>query len=111
MAGKRLTRDQIMQRKIGQLEVELADGSTVLVRGLTRGEGHKVNQMKDTRAQEVFALSRCMLDPSMSPEEISEWIDRDAGGEFSDFQTIVEAIQKLSLNVKGDQKEATKSVS
>src|SRR5215467_2380523 len=109
--GKRLTRQEILNRKVGQEEITLSDGSTVLVRGLTRGEGHTVNKLDNTREQEVFALSHCMIDPKLSAEEVADWIDRDAGGELSDFQRIVQAIQRLSLNVKGDQKEATKSVS
>jgi hypothetical protein len=105
----RLTAEQLRAQRVDQAEVELSNG-TVLVRGMTRKESHRVNQLADdTLAAEVFALAACLIDPPMTEDDVRAWQESDAGGMDSDFQRVVLEVQRLSKNAPGDGKELTKS--
>lgn len=106
----RLTRQQILDRKLGREEITLPSGDSVIIRGLSRSEGHVINRMSDSREAELFALSHCLLDPELTMAELSVWLDNDAGGDESDINATVRAIQGLSKNSPTDGKELTKSV-
>ena len=104
-----LSRDEILARKVhGRTEhVELADGSEVVVRGMTRGEASETSRIEDFEEIEVLALSWAMVEPKLTPDEVRLWRSQDESGEV---QKVVTAIQRLSGTGAGEGKEATKSV-
>lgn len=112
-----LTREQILARKVGSEnglnveEVPLGDGSgSVVVRGLTRAEGHRVGKLEadgNTFEMEALALHLALVDPAMSLDDVRDWLTADASGFI---QPVVSAVQRLSGNAPGAGKEATKSV-
>ncbi len=104
-----LSRDEILARKVhGRTEhVELADGSEVVVRGMTRGEASETSRMEDFEDVEIYALACAMIEPKLTPDEVRLWRSQDESGEI---QKVVDVIQRLSGTKEGEGKEATKSV-
>lgn len=103
----RLTAEQILARKLGQEEVDLGDGATVLVRGLNHNEAHQVNQRGDARERDVEMVHLGMVDPAMSREQVEAWFGSDGPGPLG---KVSEAITRLSGLAPGQGKDATKSV-
>jgi hypothetical protein len=66
--------------------------------------------MTDSREAELFALSHCLLDPELDRDDLSHWLDNDAGDDDCDIQAIVKGIQGVSKNGPTDGKELTKSL-
>lgn len=104
----RLTREQILSAKRGHEEVELADGGTVLVRGMKHAEAHELRKLKTVREQDAFMIATCLLEPEMTLDDVDAWFDVE--GSSGDLQRISAAISKLSGLVPGQGKDATKSV-
>lgn len=76
-------------------EVELSDGSTVLVRGMSRFEIHLGGKGTDDAAViEARNLSYAMLDPALSYEQVRAWMASAAAG--GDIARVSRAIRNLS---------------
>lgn len=107
-----LTREQLLARKVAgrTLEVDLGDGETVVVRGMTRGEAALMRErdQDDVIGLEAFALSMTMLEPKLTEAEALEWLTQE-GSEY--VQRAISAVQTLSGAADGQAKEYTKSVS
>lgn len=101
-----LTRAQILARKSGHEEVPIGDG-VVVVRGMTRAEGHASRRIDSDEEREIWGVARCLVDPQMSEDDVREWFAAAPSGEV---QPIVERILQLSGMMDGQAKEATKSV-
>lgn len=107
-ARKRLTRDQLLARRIEQEELTLPGGGVVLVRGVTRQEFHDISQVKNDRAREYATVAAGLVDPDMTVADVAEWASNGATG---DIQEVVIAIGRLSRMIPEAAKDATKSVS
>lgn len=79
----------------GAVEVELSDGTTVLVRGMSRFEIHLGGKGTDDAAViEGRNLSYAMVDPKLTYEQARAWMARaEAGG---DIARISRTIRDLS---------------
>lgn len=102
-----LTREQILNRKLGRETVELHDGSTVLVRGLVRSEGEKVQQAPEGAGRDAVMFHHGVLEPAMSAED---WLAAFDVLGVGDSNAIAGTIGRLSGMAPGQGKDATKSV-
>jgi hypothetical protein len=103
----RLTREQVLARKLGQEEVDLGDGDTVMVRGLNRDQAHHLQTLEVIREREVYMIAVGMADPEMTEEDVAAWF---AGDEAGALDKIAKVITRLSGMADGQGKDATKSV-
>lgn len=76
-------------------EVELADGSTVLVRGLTRDEIVEAQEAHpdDTAMRDNVCIAAGMVDPPMTVEDVAAWA---ASAPAGDPTKVSEKIQEKS---------------
>src|SRR6478609_7456716 len=101
-----LTREQILARKRGQDVVDLGDGSTVKVRGLSRNEAQHVADAKTTLERDAIMISLGLVDPELSPDDVLDWFGEAPAG---DVKAIALRIAELSGMAEGQGKQATKS--
>lgn len=102
-----LTRDEILARKLGRDTVDLGDGATVLVRGLTRAEAHEMTTRDTPRDRELYMIATGMVEPALSEDDVAAWFDADAAGALD---VVGKRITELSGMAPGQGKGATKSV-
>lgn len=106
MAGKMLTREQILARKTGRGTVTLSDGGTVSIKALTRNEALQVRAAESIREGDNLLISFGMVEPTMRPEDVDAWGDNDAAG---DLVRVSNEISALSNMATTSGKESTKS--
>lgn len=87
-------------------EVPIEDVGIVTVRALSREE---VKACKDDngKTQENKLIARGMVDPVLTPEEVSEWLDEAPAG---DSLAVMDAIADLSGMAEGAQKSGVPDV-
>lgn len=103
-----LTREQMLVGGRRNTETfTLADGGTVLVRGLTRQEAFAVQAAGDTpAAMEPVMISFGLAEPELSLDDVREWMAVALAG---DVQRLCDLISRLSGMDPGATKRATKS--
>lgn len=87
-------------------DVDIEGVGTVRVRGLSRGETFKVQQIKGTDAAEQRILAWGLLDPELTENEVRQWQDNSPAGEM---EPVANKIRELSGLNKGADKESYKS--
>ncbi len=83
-----LTREEILGRKLGNVELELPDGSgTVVVRPLNREETIAVGRVAEDDTSDAGTAARHdlithlgLVDPALSLEDVQAWAANDVGG-------------------------------
>lgn len=88
-----LTRADILARKLGRRVVELADAGTVEIRGLSHEEVTLGNKFTDINERTAYMVSRGLVDPELSFDDVVEWSQQGAAG---DIVQLAEAIGELS---------------
>lgn len=103
----RLTREQILTRKIGGEVVTLPSGGTVKVRGLTRNQAQQVQDAPEGIDRDSMMIHLGLVDPELSAEDVVAWFDVAPAG---DVLAIAREVSRLSGMLEGQGKQATKSV-
>lgn len=103
----RLTRAAILALAIGHEEVDLGDGDTVEVRGLSRREAAEVQKADEGETRDAVMISLGLVDPVLTVDEVSAWFGTVPAGHAN---TLAAAIMRLSAMGDGQAKEYTKSV-
>lgn len=79
----------------------------VVLRGLTRGETFRLDKGRelgklDVAAYERHMVSQCMVEPTMTVDDVAAWQEKDiAGGDLAD---VTDKISELSGLAKGADK-------
>lgn len=102
-----LTREQILARKRGRDVVQLHDGETVEVRGISRGDAAAVAETPEGKLRDAVMMSVGMTDPVLSVDDVLEMFE---DGKNGDVLLITAKIMELSGMAPGQAKDATKSV-
>lgn len=102
-----LTREQILARKRGRDVVELADGSTVEVQGISRRMAAKVAETPEGEERDAMMISVGLTSPELSFDDCMEMFGDGMNG---DVLLITAKIMELSGMAPGQAKDATKSV-
>jgi hypothetical protein len=95
----RATKDHLRKsnvRTAGTLEITLpSDGSTVLIRGLTRDEIVDAQERfpGSTKDRDNVCIAAGLVDPAMTEDEVAEWA---AGAPAGDLTHVSEQIQERS---------------
>lgn len=87
-------------------DYEMESGLVVRIRPLSRAEALRVNSMKglDLGGKEQHYLSRAMIAPRMTPDNVKAWQERGLAGDIGD---LVERVQVISgLSKKGEKAAA-----
>ena len=95
-----LTREEILNRKVGRRTVDLPGGGDVVIRGLSHGEvsaGQEQHE-SDVNARTCFYIATALVEPAMSFDDVVDWSTNGAAG---DLTVISEAIQELSGLTEG----------
>ena len=97
---RRATIDDLQTPRLDQEEVELSDGSWVLVRALTRDEVAESREVSTNRKgdidltkQEYELVSRSMVDPDMSAVDVEKWARAAPAG---DMVHVMDRVKELS---------------
>jgi hypothetical protein len=102
-----LTREQILARKRGRDVVELHDGATVEVQGISRRDAAMVAATAEGEERDAVMMAAGLTDPVLSAEDVmSMFVD----GKNGDVLLITSKIMELSGMAPGQAKDATKSV-
>lgn len=88
-----LTRAQILARKVGREVVELPDGTTVEIRGVTHDEVTTANKFADLNERTAYIVSRALVDPELDFDDVLGWSQNGAAG---DITTLAEKVSVLS---------------
>jgi hypothetical protein len=106
----------LLARRGGTEEVPIGDGS-VRVRALTldevedartaAGGGDKPSQKPDPTALKYELISRSMVAPEMTPDEVAEWLGGAPAGDAMSMMTVV---SRLSGIDEGAQKSRVSGV-
>lgn len=90
----RLSRADILARKIGKGVATLPDGSTVAIRGLTRDEVLHMQELTSTVAErDTMIVAAGMTDPKLTLEDVAAWA---ASAPAGDLTAVSDAIAVLS---------------
>lgn len=95
----------LLARRLPEDDVEVPGVCTFRVRGLSRAEALAANEL-DAEAREVFWLSRGIVDPAMTDDEIRQWRDATT---FAEVELVSNRIVELSGMGENSVKDATKS--
>lgn len=98
-----LSREEILARKTGRKTVQLPDGGEVSIRALTRDEVYKAEEQKSRGDRDNFIVSKALLDPKLSAEDVAAWGENGAAG---DITVILEAVAELSGLKQGADKSS-----
>lgn len=101
-----MDKELLLKRKAGlrTTTVQLDGGEIeVVVRALSRGEVKEVKDKYPQDQAENVLVSMSLVDPKMTPEEVTAWLDEAPAG---DSVAVMEAVAELS----GLSKEVAKSV-
>jgi hypothetical protein len=102
-----LTREQILARKRGRDVVELHDGATVEVKGISRREAAEVAEVPEGEMRDAVMIAAGMTEPVLSVDDVMEMF---VDGKNGDVLLITGKIMELSGMAPGQAKDATKSV-
>jgi hypothetical protein len=105
-APPRLTRDQILARKVGHGEITIDGAGTVAIRALTMSEAVQVRALEGRADQTYLIISLGMTDPKLSFEDVEAWGTNDSAGTLN---AISEGIAAVSGMTDGAGKDAYKS--
>ncbi len=101
-----IEKEALFKARLPEREVDVAGVGTVRVRGLSRPEGFEVKQVKGEREIEVAILSRALVDPTLSADEVRQWQAAATAGEL---EPVVTAVLELSGLVPPSMREAVNS--
>lgn len=79
----------------------------VTVRGLTRGEVLRLGRMEFDDVRDALTISLGMVDPPMTPDEVTEWNDAALTDEIDDVRHKIMVLSKM---VKDAAKEVYKEL-
>jgi hypothetical protein len=103
---KRLTREEILGRKVGHGELNIEGFGTVGIRALTMAEAVEVRALEGRAEQVYLIISLGMIDPPMTLADVEQWASSDAAGPLN---AISEGIAVISGMSEGAGKDAYKS--
>jgi len=109
-SSSRLTREDLIARRFRTGEVELSEGGTVAVRGLTRAEVQEAQRLADADdglPRDRYLIAYGLTDPVMSPEDVDVWAANAPAG---DTVRVEDKIAELSGLKDTQPKEDYKSV-
>lgn len=72
-----MDREQFLKTTLPERVVEVPGKGEIRVRGLTRGEARHMHglQENDPDAVDGWMVSKCLLDPVLTPEEATDWLE------------------------------------
>ena len=74
--------------------IDLGDDAAVTVRALSRGEVKRMKEDEDSPySLENRMIAASLVDPVLTPSEVSEWLDEAPAG---DSVSVVSAVSRLS---------------
>ena len=106
-----INKEALVKKRVAEREVEIPDVGSVRVRALTRAEVLELGiapgavATMDVAEAEQKMLSKAMVDPEMTVDDIREW---QASSPAMEINTVFEAVLELSGLKKGQAKELIK---
>lgn len=103
-----MDKSKLLSKRIKTIEVPIGeDGDTVTIRSLSREQAlHLANKEMPLDVAERYVLSRTMVSPELTEEEVRVWQENSGADEI---QEVFEAVTRLSGLVKTAGKDAYKS--
>lgn len=101
-----IDKDALFKPRLPEREVEVEGLGLLRVRGLSRPEGFDVKAVKGERDIEVAILSRAMVDPALTADEVRAW---QAAAPAGELEPVVAAVLELSGLVPPSMREAVLS--
>lgn len=89
-----MDKEALFEKSLPEETVELGPGRSVRVRALTRDEALKVadRELSKKRAEQLV-LSKAMVDPMLTEDEVGRWQRSSAAGEI---QRVFDTVTRLS---------------
>lgn len=93
--------EALIKVAVGEEDLILPSGALVRVRGLSRGEVFMMQKakqdggIKDEAAWERRMVSRALLAPKLTEEQVGEWQHGPAGGDLEELTQKIKDLSKL----------------
>lgn len=98
-----ITPDELFSAELREEEFEVRPGKTIRIRALTRAEMIQGATLEENRhKQEQYLLSRAVVSPVLTEEDVKQWQRRAA---FMEVEHVSRAVNRLS----GVGRDAAKS--
>lgn len=81
--------------RLGDGEHEIPDVGTVRIRGLSRAEVLAAQKLGDVLASDRFMVSRALLEPTLTEDEVGAWQDSSGAGEIEALTVAIAALSGL----------------
>lgn len=101
-----MDKSALLQPRMPEADVEIPGVGTVRVRGLSRAEVVKFQEL-DSAVRETKWFATGMVDPKLSEEEVDQWRE---SATFAELELVSEKIAALSGLLEDSAKAAYKSV-
>lgn len=100
-----IEKEAFLKTTIPERVVEIPGKGEIRVRGLTRGEAKHMHALQETDPDAVdgWMVAKCLLDPALTPEEATAWLDSAA---LEEAAAVVLPILDLSGLVEDAAKRA-----
>lgn len=95
----------LLKLRLPEREVEIPGVGSIRMRGLSRGESVDIPELSGAK-REATIISRGMVDPAMTIDEVEQWMAAAPAGEFDVVST---AIGELSGLLESSGQDAYKS--
>lgn len=102
-----MDKEALFKARLPEEIVEIPNVGTVLVRGLSRADIHKMRKADTSEpgSFERLLLAKAMVDPELTEDEVDRWQEAATSGEVDD---VVAVITRLSALDKESAKEKYK---
>lgn len=105
-----LSKEELLQNRLSEAEVEIPGLGSVRVRGMSRYEFMVVQRIMETKGYPVgerYMLHLCLVEPALTEDEAALLVKGSPAGELA---PVTEKIRELSGIQDTSAKEAYKSV-
>lgn len=100
-------KEALFKPRLPEADVEVEGLGTVRVRGLSRAEAMKVQNLSGTAAIERAMLSMAMVAPKLSEGEVRQWQEASIAGEI---EPVTNKVAELSGMTETAAKDAYKEM-
>lgn len=92
-----LTKEQLLAERFGVREYEIPGVGSIKLRSLTRGEALQiVGKEMDKADAERYLLSRGLVEPKLTEDDVAVWQDSSPAGEIQEIAKLITELSGMS---------------
>lgn len=87
----------LLARRLGEDEYEIEGVGAVRIRGLSRAEVLAAQKLGDTAKSDRFMVSRALLDPPLTEDEVGAWQESSGASEIEGLTVAIAELSGLGM--------------